>query len=254
MDDPIQTRDFIKYIIQNKQNEIIGLAQAKGDRMTIGKKRSKVEYLFSLMLIMGISNFIKNSYKTLIDKTLKKLANYKLTTNPSIGAYSESLGIETTYINSANNPSFLERLRELKPDIIINQSQSIIKKELLDIPTIGVLNRHNALLPKNRGRLTPFWVLLKKEKYTGVSIHFVTEGIDAGEIVVQEKYKVEKNDTFNSIVKKNYQIAPKAMVKAIDLLANGMNDFMPNNDQEATYNTVPTLNDAWNYRKTRILK
>jgi methionyl-tRNA formyltransferase len=45
---------------------------------------------------------------------------------------------------------------------------------------IGVINRHNALLPKNRGRLTPFWVLYKGEKETGVSIHFIDEGIDSG--------------------------------------------------------------------------
>jgi len=58
----------------------------------------------------------------------------------------------------------------------------------LNIPKIGVLNRHNALLPKNRGRLTPFWVLYKGETETGVSIHFVTEDLDAGDIIVQKKF------------------------------------------------------------------
>ena len=43
---------------------------------------------------------------------------------------------------------------------------------------------------QKRGRLTPFWVLFKKEKYSGVSIHFVNEEIDSGPIIVQEKYKL----------------------------------------------------------------
>lgn len=70
-------------------------------------------------------------------------------------------------------------------DLIINQNQNILKKELLSIPKIGVINRHNALLPKNMGRLTPFWVLYKGEKVSGVSIHFVTEELNAGDIIVQ---------------------------------------------------------------------
>src|SRR6056297_3998910 len=61
--------------------------------------------------------------------------------------------------------------------------------------------RSGDLLPKNRGRLTPFWVLYKGEKETGVSIHFVTEGIDAGEIIVQKKFPITSKDTFNTIVK-----------------------------------------------------
>ena len=84
-------------------------------------------------------------------------------------------GIKTFEIENPNSKKFLNEPRKLDPDIIINQSQSIIKEGLLQVPKIGVINRHNALLPKNRGRLTPFWVLYKGEKETGVSIHFVDE-------------------------------------------------------------------------------
>lgn len=252
MDDPIQTRDFIKYIIDNKQGQIVGLAMAKGDRMTIGKNNSKWKYLVSLLLIMGIFHFIKNSTITLADKIRKKLARKGIGKDPSILQYAKSKGIPVFDIKTANNKAFQEELKNLKPDVIINQSQSIIKKDLLEIPTIGVLNRHNALLPKNRGRLTPFWVLYKNEPYTGVSIHFVNEGIDSGDIIIQESYPVERRDTFNSLVKKNYDIAPKAMIAALDKLEAGETTFLSNNDDEATYNTVPTLKDAFNYRKKRL--
>lgn len=249
MDDPIQTRGFIKYIIDHKKERIVGLAMAKGDRMTIGKNNSKLKYLISLLLIMGVSHFFKNATITLIDKVRKKLARKGIGKDPSILQYAKSLGIPVFDIKTANNKAFQEELRKLKPDVIINQSQSIIRKDLLEIPTIGVLSRHNALLPKNRGRLTPFWVLLKKEKYTGVSIHFVDEGIDAGDIIIQEKYPIEKRDTFNSLVRKNYKIAPKAMIAVLEL---GNTAFIPNNDDEATYNSVPTLSDAFNYRTSRL--
>jgi len=92
-------------------------------------------------------------------------------------------------------------------------------------------------------------VLYKGEQETGVSIHFVEEGLDSGDIVIQEKYPVSKKDTFNTLVKRNYQIAPNAMIKALDLLEQGHRDFIENNDNHATYNTTPSLKQAWEYRK-----
>jgi methionyl-tRNA formyltransferase len=254
MDDPVQTNDFIKSIIKSRQPDIAGLAVSKGDRMTIGKKRSKVVYLFSLLLIMGIRGFVRNSYTTLSFKARKMLAKYGIGKSPSISNFASTKGIPVFEIKTPNSKSFLEKLKELKPDVVINQSQNILKKDLLDIPSIGVINRHNALLPKNRGRLTPFWVLFNKEKETGVSIHFVTEDIDAGDIIVQDKYSVERKDTFNSLVRKNYKIAPGAMLKALEYLEKGSFDLIRNDASKATYNSVPTFRNALHYRLNIIKK
>ena len=95
-------------------------------------------------------------------------------------------------------------------------------------------------------------MLYKQEKETGVSIHFVEEGIDSGDIVVQKKFSVTKKDTFNSIVKKNYELAPQAMVEAINILEKGKYSLIENDTNQATYNTVPTLKEAWSYRLSRI--
>jgi methionyl-tRNA formyltransferase len=252
MDDPIQTYRFIKEIIDAKQHEIVGLAIPNGDRLTISKGKSKYAYILSLLVIMGPWHFVKSSVITVAFKIKKKLYGMGIGKNPSIAAYAQSKNIETRTITTPNSKKFREFLGTLDLDIIINQSQNIVKKELLSIPKIGVLNRHNALLPKNRGRLTPFWVSLRNEKETGVSIHFVEEGIDSGDIVVQKKYSVEKRDNFNSIVKKNYNIASKAMIEAVDILASKNYQLISNNDDEATYNTTPTLSEAVRYRKHRI--
>ena len=252
MDDPLQTRKFIKYIIDHKKSDIIGLAVPKGDRLTIGKKRSKFVYLLSLLLIMGLPAFAKNFWITITDKIKKKLAKTGFAKDPSIQAYAKSAKIPVWNIQTPNSKKFRKELTRQEPDIVINQSQCIIKKDLLKIPKIGILNRHNALLPKNRGRLTPFWVLYKQEKETGVSIHFVEEGIDSGDIVVQKKYSVTPEDTFNSLVKKNYELAPKALAEAIDILKKGKYRLIKNDDSQATYNTVPTFKEAFNYRMKRL--
>jgi len=108
-------------------------------------------------------------------------------------------------------------------------------------------------LPKNRGRLTPFWVLFKSEKQTGVSIHFVDEGIDSGDIIIQKKFTIKNEDNFNSIVKKNYDLASIAIIEALKVLENGKFKRIPNDDKLATYNTTPSLTEALNYR-LRIIK
>ena len=248
MEDPVYTLPFIKEIIKARKDDIVGVATAKGDRLKIGKKRSKYVYLLSLLLIVGIPYFIRYALTSIGFKLRKELSKFELVASPSILAFAEKEGIPTFALKSPNNKVFLDQLRDIRPDVIIHQSQNIVKNELLSIPTIGTLNRHNALLPKNRGRLTPFWVLYKGDAETGVSIHFVEEGLDAGPIVVQERFPITPKDTFNSIVRKNYEIVPGAMMKALDRLERGETDHLPNPDDEATYNTVPSLQDAWRFR------
>lgn len=255
MDDPVYTVPFIKEIINARHKDVIGVATSKGDRMLIGKKRSPLVYLLSLLLIMGPVSFLQHVVVTITFKIRKKLSKiFSFITSPSVLAKAASYNIPVFDITTPNSKDFISTLKALRPDVIINQSQSIIKKELLAIPTIGTINRHNALLPKNRGRLTPFWVLFHKEKETGVSIHFVTEGIDAGEIIVQAKFDVSPRETFNSLVRKNYVVAPKAMLKALEFLEAGDYTLLPNDDSKATYNSVPTFNDALNYRLNQIKK
>jgi methionyl-tRNA formyltransferase len=256
MDDPLYTNKFIKQIIDARENDIIKFVYvSKGNRLTIRKNKSRVAYLFSLLLIMGPSCFFLNSLKTIFHGIRKSLSRkIPFISSPLVIDYAESKGIDTIQITNPNSQKFLDSIKKLNPDIIINQSQSIIKEGLLQVPKIGVINRHNALLPKNRGRLTPFWVLYKGEKETGVSVHFVDEGIDSGEIIVQKKYKVNKNDTFNSLVKRNYEIAGKAMLEALDILEDGNYSLIPNNDECATYNTTPSIKHAWEYRKKRMIR
>lgn len=254
MDDPVQTKDFIRQIIDARCSDIVGLAVSSGDRLTLSKGKSKFAYIISLFLIMGPWHFSKNSLISIIHKIKKAGSKFTLFEDPTIANIARKSGIPVFKIKTPNSKSFIERMRTIQPDVIINQSQSIIKKELLTIPSIGVLNRHNALLPKNRGRLTPFWVLYKGEKETGVSIHFVDEGLDSGEIIVQEKYLVSSKDTFNSLVKKNYEIAPNAMLKALKMVENGKSDLICNDDNFATYNSTPSLKQAFQYRMRRIFK
>ena len=254
MDDPLYINKMLIEIIDKRKEDIVGFAYIKNsNRMTIKKNRSKKLYIISLFLIMGPVYFIKNVFITMLHKIKIVLSkNISFIKSPLVVDYAVRNNIESYTLKSPNNGAFIKELIKKEPDIIINQSMSILKSKLLSIPKIGTLNRHNALLPKNRGRLTPFWVLYKNEKKTGVSIHFVEEGIDSGDIVIQEEFPVTKKDTFNSLVKKNYKIAGKAMLKALALIDSGNAKLITNEDKIATYNTTPSIKQAWKYRNKRL--
>lgn len=246
MEDAAYTVDFIKEIIAAKADEVIGLSIAKGGRMKIGKEKSKLQYALSLLLIMGLPYSVQLAYRKIRYKIVRKLFPESRET---LAGFARGHGVIVDYVDNPNSKKYLEKLAVHELDLIINQSQHILKKRLLNTPKIGVLNRHNALLPRNRGRLTPFWVLYKKEKETGVSIHFVTEDIDGGDIVVQKRFEIEAGDSFSRVVNKNYSLAGKAMIEAIELVGSGEYETMVNDKGEGSYNSTPTLGEAWGYRK-----
>lgn len=254
MDDPVYTNKFIRQIIDARRDDIAKVVQVTGgNRLTLENNRSKIAYLFSLLLIMGPVFFIKNALLTVIHQLQKTISRiFPGVDGPRVVDYAASLSIDTLIIADPNDLDFIRSLQDLEPDLIINQSQCILKKELLDVSRLGTLNRHNSLLPKNRGRLTPFWVLYKGEPSTGVSIHFVEEDIDSGDILVQKSFSINSNDTFKDVVERNYQLAGEAMLEALGKIESGEYTLIENDDEQATYNTTPTIHEALEYRMKRI--
>jgi methionyl-tRNA formyltransferase len=254
MDEPYFMNPFIAKILKERENDIIGLATSKGGRLTTRRKRVDFSYAITLLLIVGLKNSIKIGYTSLLFLIQKKIAKKIHIKKPlSIIQIAQDLNIPTWEVMTVNDNDFLVMLKRIKPDIIINQAQEIVNSEFIHIPKYGVLNRHASLLPKNRGRLSPFWVLLKGEKETGVTIHFVSEEIDRGEIICQKKIIVAQDDDFFSLTQKGYDVAADVMLGALKKIESGKFDTMLNDPQKGNYNTVPTLKDAINY-KIKVIK
>lgn len=255
MDEPVYTGPFIREIISKLQDEIVGLAITSGDRLTVSRTRSRTVYALTLLVITGVIPFLRAGLKTFHYRLCVKFSRlFKCKVTCSLSSFAEEMKIPVWYVHNPNDKDFLARLEQIKPDIIINQSQSLLKKNLLDIPRIGVINRHNALLPKNRGRLSPFWTLFKNEPRAGVSIHYVEEDLDSGNIICQVSFPIERKDNFNTILRKCYTQAPDAMLKAIEKLRNKDYTVILNDDSRASYNSIPTFHEALIYRRRLFLK
>jgi UDP-4-amino-4-deoxy-L-arabinose formyltransferase / UDP-glucuronic acid dehydrogenase (UDP-4-keto-hexauronic acid decarboxylating) len=120
-----------------------------------------------------------------------------------------------------NHPLWVERIRNFAPEILFSfYYRDMVGKQILGIPTAGCLNLHGSLLPRYRGRCPVNWVLLKGEKETGVTLHYMTPKPDDGDIVGQKQVAINNNDTALSLYKK-LTTATDELLSAIDKRKQG---------------------------------
>lgn len=156
------------------------------------------------------------------------------------------------------DPKVIECIKKINPEVIfcIGGTQ-LIPKEVLQIPKHGCLNIHPAYLPKYRGRFSTIHALFNGGEYTGVSAHFMDEGIDSGPIIMQKKLKIEENDTAKTLYDKFTKIGEGLFVA---FLKKWVRDekikSKPQNESKASYYPQNLPNNGqinWNWSGKRIL-
>lgn len=150
-----------------------------------------------------------------------------------------------------NNNQFVEKVRdELKPDLIVSVNfDQIFKKEIINIPEKGCINIHASLLPKYRGRAPLNWAILKGEKETGVTVHYINEGIDTGQIILQEKIEIKKKDYIADILERVKEKYPEMINKAVDLIKSDKVKPIKQDEENGSYYGKRTPADGlidWN--------
>ena len=155
-----------------------------------------------------------------------------------------------------NHPLWVERLRELKAEVIFSfYYRNLIGREILDLAPTGAFNLHGSLLPCYRGRCPVNWVLVNGEAETGVTLHCMTEKPDAGDIVAQESLKITDNDTALTLHHKLTAAATKLLNNILPEIKSGTLQKKPQNDNAASYfgGRKPTDGEIdWQQSATRI--
>jgi folate-dependent phosphoribosylglycinamide formyltransferase PurN len=100
----------------------------------------------------------------------------------SLREVAKSYGFPLVVCNDQNSPDSIKQLKAWSPDLIIFTGGNILRKPLLDVPHLGVLNVHLGMLPEIRGMSSPEWSLLNNVP-AGVTIHYVDSGLDTGPIL-----------------------------------------------------------------------
>jgi len=154
----------------------------------------------------------------------------------SVAEIAAENGLQVFAPDNINHPLWVERIRELAPDIIFSfYYRAIVGPEILAIPKNGCFNLHGSLLPKYRGRCPVNWVLLNGEQETGVTLHYMTPLPDNGDIVAQKRIAISPNDTALSLHSKITTAASLLLDTYLPLFPAGTQPRIPQDHSLATY-------------------
>ncbi len=144
--------------------------------------------------------------------------------------------IPYTKFRKINDEENVEIFRKIEPDyiFIVGLSQ-LVKKEIILCAKKGVVGYHPTPLPKFRGRAATVWQILLGVRKSAVSMFFIDEGIDSGDIICQEEYEIGEKDYPLDVGKKMEKASLKLFSKGLDLLQNPSFKPTPQNEEEATY-------------------
>ena len=131
----------------------------------------------------------------------------------------------------------------------------IIKKDLINLPSLIAFNIHGSLLPKYRGRTPHVWAIINNELSTGVTAHLIDEGCDTGDIIDQIALVINEKDTGNDILSKFGNLYIKIIDNVLKKAENKNLIYIKQNESHATYFGKRTPEDGlidWNWQKERI--
>jgi methionyl-tRNA formyltransferase len=135
-----------------------------------------------------------------------------------------------------NHPAFMAAMGRLAPDFLFScYYRHMLKPPLLALPTRGALNMHGSLLPRYRGRVPVNWVLVNGEMETGMTLHYMEEKADRGDIVAQKRVPVTTEDTAFTLFAKMTVAAEEVMGEAYPLLRAGRAPRVPQDLARASY-------------------
>ena len=108
--------------------------------------------------------------------------------------------IEVIQPKKIKDEKIIEKIKEINPDLIIVVAYGkILPKEIIDIPKYGIINVHSSLLPKYRGASPIHSAILNGDTKSGVSIMYIEEGLDSGDVILQESCDILENDTLGTL-------------------------------------------------------
>jgi methionyl-tRNA formyltransferase len=130
----------------------------------------------------------------------------------------------------------IEEIRALQPEVIVVMAYGqILPREALDIPRIACLNLHASLLPRWRGAAPIQAAIAAGDPETGITVMYMAEGLDTGDILLQRRIDILPTETGGSLHDRLAQIAPEALLEALQMLANGNAPRIPQDNAVAMY-------------------
>lgn len=195
------------------------------------------------VVFMGTPEFAVPVLKELIENTNvvlvvtkedKEVGRKKILTPSPVATLAESHGIEVFKPHRLKKDYQL--ILDKDPDIIITCAYGqIVPSEILEYPSLGCINVHASLLPKYRGASPITAAIMAGEEKTGITLMYMEEGIDTGNIIHAAEIPIEESDTGGSLSEKLSALGAELLMKTLPSIIDETNFSLAQNDEEATY-------------------
>jgi methionyl-tRNA formyltransferase len=153
-----------------------------------------------------------------------------------VEAIARDRGVAVALPHDANESAFVEQVARHEPEFIFSfYYRQLLKPALLDIATRGALNMHGSLLPKYRGRVPVNWAVIRGERETGATLHYMTEKPDAGDVVDQQPVPILPDDTAFDVFNKITVAAEIVLWRSMPALVRGDAPRVKQDASAATY-------------------
>ena len=147
----------------------------------------------------------------------------------------QQLGVKTYALEDINAPEHLKEMAELEPDLLVTFAfNQKLGKDLLELAPQGAINVHPSLLPKYRGAAPVARAVLNGETETGLSIIKMSEGLDAGDILAQQRLAISPRETASDLEQRLGKLAAPLLAKLLDEIENGTAKSCPQDHSQAT--------------------
>lgn len=155
---------------------------------------------------------------------------------PAVKLCASEYGIPVFQPERVRQREAVERIAEEAADVIVVAAfGQILPKEILELPRFGCINIHGSLLPKYRGAAPIQWAVLNGEREAGNTIMQMNEGLDTGDILMQEKVLLEPEETAGSLYEKLSQSGGRLLLRALAEIEKGTITPVPQKEEESSY-------------------
>ena len=166
----------------------------------------------------------------------KPVGRKMVLTPPDVKVCAEELSIpvyQPVKLREGDNESII---RELNPDVIVVVAYGqILPESILNIPRYGCINVHGSLLPKYRGAAPIQWSVLNGDEVTGVTTMYMEKGLDTGDILLKEEYKIGINETAGEVFDNLASLGGELIIKTLDYAQKGMLKPVKQDDSFSSY-------------------
>lgn len=157
-------------------------------------------------------------------------------TPPPVKVAALERGIPVYQPEKMKDGEFEALLSELKPELVaVVAYGKILPKFALDYPKYGCINVHASLLPKYRGAAPMQRAIMDGESETGVTIMYMAEGLDTGDMLIKESFPILNDDDFGTVHDRTAEMGARMLCEAIDIIEKGEAKRIPQDDSKSSY-------------------